>query len=785
MKMTRRALLASASLICAIPALASPAPLYKRSGQPIPERVRDLLQRMTLDEKVAQLCCLWMNKRMLVDVGTFAFSPERAAKAIPHGIGQIGRPSDLAGSARYLTNSFREPEDMVNFINAVQKYAVENTRLGIPVLFHEETAHGLAVKGATSFPIPPALGSTWDPELVEACFTLTARQARLRGVTVALSPVLDLVRDPRWGRSEELFGEDPHHVGVMGAAAVKGLQGPARPIAPDRLFATLKHFVHGMPQNGLNIGPSDMSERLLREAYLPPFMAAVKQANAAIIMPSYNEVGGVPSHANADLLQKTGRGLLGFKGAYFSDYGGVAELASLHGMAEDPDGATILALNAGVDADLPEGSNYLRLAKLVKDGRVPLANVDAAVARVLAMKFEAGLFENPYVDPERAAAVLDDPAAIPLARKAAQKAIILLKNDGVLPLDASKTLRIALVGPNSVTPLLGGYSGWPKQTVGVMEGMRAAAGPNVTIEQSDGVWINVPVPHGVRPEVQTIRKIPQAENEARIAAAVEVARRSDVVVLVVGDNEQITRETVTMVNPGDRSSLGLYGDQDALVDAMLACGKPVIAVLLNGRPLATTKLAQSAHALIEGWYLGEQGGHAVADVLFGKVNPGGKLAVSIPRSMGELPAFYNRHPSADHVPYVEGKRRALYPFGYGLSYTTFELSVPRLSKTRIGADERFAVEVDVSNTGKREGDEVVQVYIRDIVSSVPRPVLELKAFRRVTLAPSGTATVRFELGPEALGFWDKAMKWSVEPGAFMISTGNSSDNLKSAKLLVV
>ncbi|MTV36302.1 glycoside hydrolase family 3 N-terminal domain-containing protein [Duganella radicis] len=783
MKMTRRTLLATTGLALALPALGASLPVYRRSGAPISERVRDLLGRMTLDEKVAQLCCMWMTKVSIVERETFAFSPEKAARVIPHGIGQIARPSDLAGSGRFQTKSFREPEDAVAFVNAVQRFAIEQTRLGIPVLFHEETAHGLAVKGGTSFPIPPALGSTWDPVLVEQCFAIAGRQARRRGVTVGLSPVLDLLRDPRWGRSEEFFGEDPYHVGQMGAAAVRGLQGTARPIGPDKVFATLKHFVHGMPQNGLNIGPSDMSERTLRDSYLPPFKAAI-DAKAAIVMPSYNEVGGVPSHANTQLLQQTGRGLLGFQGAYFSDYSAVGEIAELHGMAGDAEGAAVLAMRAGVDADLPEGSSYQKLAKLVQAGRVPQASVDAAVGRILALKFEAGLFEHPYADPQRAADVLNDPQAVTLARTAAQKAVVLLKNDGVLPLDAAAGTRIALIGPNSVKPMLGGYSGWPKAAVGVLEGLRQA-GANVTIEQSDGVWITPPLAEGVRPEAPVIRQVPAADNRARIAAAVEVARRSDLVVLVVGDNEQVTREAVAAVLPGDRNSLNLYGDQDALVEAIFGCGKPVVGVLLNGRPLTVNRLAEKANALIEGWYLGEQGGNAVADVLFGKVNPGGKLAVSFPRSVGELPAFYNRHPSADRVPYVEGKRTPLYPFGYGLSFTTFELSAPRLAKDRIGSGEGFSVEVEVVNTGKRDGDEVVQVYVRDLVSSVPRPVLELKAFRRIALPVGGRTTVRFDLGPDALAFWDAAMKWVVEPGTFVISAGNSSDRLKSVKLVVV
>jgi beta-glucosidase len=380
--------------------------------------------------------------------------------------------------------------------------------------------------------------------------------------------------------------------------------------------------------------------------------------------------------------------------------------------------------------------------------------------------------------------VLNDPQAVALARTAAQKAVVLLRNDGVLPLDASRGMRIALIGPNSVKPMLGGYSGWPKAAVGVLEGLRQAGG-NVTIEQSDGVWITPPVAEGVRPEVPVIRKVPAADNQARIAAAVEVAKRADVVVLVVGDNEQVTREAVAAIVPGDRNSLNLYGDQDALVEAMLACGKPVVTVLLNGRPLAVNRLAEKSNALVEGWYLGEQGGNAIADVLFGKVNPGGKLAVTFPRSVGEVPAFYNRHPSADRVPYVEGKRTPLYPFGYGLSYTTFDVSAPRLSKDRIGRNDTFAIEVDVANTGKRDGDEVVQIYVRDTVSSVPRPVLELKAFRRVSVPAGGRMTVRFDLGPDALAFWDRALKWVVEPGTFVISAGNSSDRLKSTKLVVV
>ncbi|HUD95095.1 MAG TPA: glycoside hydrolase family 3 N-terminal domain-containing protein [Sphingobium sp.] len=783
-RFSRRAVLASATMLAPVaPAWGASGPRYRDARAPVADRVADLLGRMILEEKVAQLCALWMTKSKIMDPETGAFSPEKAAAAIPHGIGQMSRPSDTMGTTRFMTDPYRTPEDAVAFMNAVQNYAVEQTRLGIPLLFHEETAHGLAVQDATNFPIPPALGSTWDPDLVEQVFTVIARQARMRGVTVGLSPVVDLMRDPRWGRSEEFFGEDPYLVGEMGTAAVRGLQGRTRPIGKDRIFATLKHYVHGTPQGGINIAPADMSKRTLRTTYLPPFKAAIK-AGAALIMPSYNEVAGVPAHMDRALLQDDGRKLMGFQGSYFSDYHGIERLASAHHVAADKDEAAILAIKAGVDVDLPDGSCYGGLAALVRAGRVPEASIDAAVARVLALKFEAGLFEQPYADPKRAARVLDDPAAAALARKTAEKALVLLKNDGILPLDPQKPLKLAVIGPNSAQALRGGYAGAPKHTVSIVEGLRAGSGKAVTIEQADGVWIDMPVKPGWRPETAPIRRVKDSDNKARIAEAVEVARRSDVIMLVVGDNEQITREAVVSALPGDRSTLSLFGDQDALVEAMLALGKPVIGLLLNGRPLAVNRLAEAANALVEGWYPGEQGGHAVADMLFGRVNPGGKLTVSFPRSAGELPAWYDRQPTADPYPYVEGKRQPLFPFGYGLSYTSFTLSEPRLSQPKIGRNDPFFVELDLTNSGARAGDEVVQLYVRDEVSSVPRPMLELKAFRRITLKPGEKRTVRFDLTPDSLAFWDSEMNWTVEPGIFTISTGNSSEKLSQVKLTV-
>lgn len=789
----RQIVLLAISIVIAAPLFAQSKeiykdPIYKDPGAPENARVQDLLARMTLEEKAAQMQSMWAGKAGIVNAdGTF--SAEKARTTLANGIGQIGRPSDFMGSPRFQNERFRSIDETVAFVNATQRFLLEHTRLGIPALFHDETAHGYMASDTTIFPIPPALGSTWDPELVEQVFTVAGREARLRGATVALSPVLDLMRDPRYGRVEEFFGEDPYLVAQMGIAAVRGQQGRSRPLGQDRIFVTLKHFVHGSPEGGLNIAPADMSERTLRETYLVPFAEVIKAADPAIIMPSYNEVGGVPSHANIELLQKTGRVRLGFKGAYFSDYTAITNLITQHKVAANNDDAAVMALNAGVDAELADGRAYARLPELVRSGRVAQAKIDAAVARILALKFEAGLFEHPYLDARRAQRETNTAADIQLARKAAQKSLILLKNDGVLPLDAKARLKLAVIGPNAVEPLFGGYSGDNRKAVGILAGLKAAVGANIAIEQADGVWITTPNTND--PSHAALTPVSAADNATRIAAAVKVAERSDVILLVVGDNPTIAREALTitrptgpLVLPGDRDTLGLFGDQDKLIEAMLATGKPVVALLLNGRPLATVRLAEKANALLEGWYLGQEGGNAFADVLFGKVSPGGKLPVSVPRSAGELPIFYNRHPSADVHAYIEGKREPLFPFGYGLSYTTFDISAPRLSKPQIGVGESITVEADVTNTGKRAGDKVVQLYLRDDISSVPRPILELKGFQRVTLQPGERRTVQFQLSPDALAFWNIDMKWLVEPGTFTISVGNSSSALKSTTLTI-
>ncbi|WP_196221829.1 glycoside hydrolase family 3 protein [Sphingobium sp. CAP-1] len=618
-RMTRRTLL-TGSMLAAVPASGAMRRLpYRDSMLPISDRVADLLGRMTLEEKVAQMRCLWFGKATICETDG-RFSPAKAATALADGIGQIGRPSDTAGSARFKRDHFRSLDETISFINATQAFLVEKTRLGIPALFHEETAHGLAVPGATVFPSPPALGSSWDPDLIEQVFTVTAREGRLRGATVGLSPVIDLARDSRYGRVEEMFGQDPYHVGQMGLAAVRGLQGRKRPIADDRIFATLKHFLHASPQGGINLSPADLHERGLRETYLQPFRRAISEGDAAIIMPSYNEVLGIPAHANNGLLQTIGREQFGFKGAYFSDYNGVTNLVTHHHVAAGNDDAAVIAIEAGIDAELPEGKAYALLPALVRAGRVSEDRIDAAVSHILALKFEAGLFERPYLDLRAARRNINRPDDVALARHAARKSVILLKNDDILPIDPQSRRHIAVIGSLAEHALFGGYSGENDKATSLLAGLRGAL-PAARIEYAPGVRIVAPLQPGERDNLSPIRPADPDENERLMAEAVELAARADMVILTVGDVPQITREAIYPEAPGDRVTIGLFGDQDRLVDRVLAVGKPVIAVLHNGRALAVSRLAQGADALLEAWYLGQEGGNALADIIVGNFTP--------------------------------------------------------------------------------------------------------------------------------------------------------------------
>jgi beta-glucosidase len=747
----------------------SGVPAYRNARLPVERRVRDLLRRMTLEEKAAQMRCVWEGKAETLVDGKGRFDPARAARHFRDrpGLGQVGRPSDAGGGL--------DPRENAELTNAIQKFFVEKGRLGIPVIFHEECLHGQAAPGATSFPQPIGLGATFDPELVERVFEATAAEARARGTHQALTPVVDVARDPRWGRVEETYGEDPYLVAAMGVAAVRGFQGDGRFRDKKRVIATLKHFAaHGQPESGTNCAPVNVSERLLREVFLHPFREAIRKGKAVSVMASYNEIDGVPSHANRWLLRDVLRREWGFKGFVVSDYYAIRELAErpeLFGnhLAEDGRRAAALAAKAGVNIELPEPDCYLHLVELVKKGVLKESLLDELVAPMLLWKFKLGLFDDPYTDPEEAVRISGCEAHRALALEAARKTITLLKNDNrTVPLDPRRVRTLAVIGPNADRVLLGGYSGRPKRFVTLLEGIRARAG-KVRMLHHEGCRITV---GGSWQEDKVVTPDP-AEERKRIAAAVRVARRADAVVLALGGNEQTSREAWARNHLGDRSSLDLVGLQDELVDAVAATGKPVVAFLFNGRPLSIRNLAEKAQAIFECWYLGQETGQAAAEALFGDINPGGKLPITIPRSVGHLPAFYNHKPAARRG-YLFDEVGPLYPFGFGLSYTTFSFGPPRLEKQSIRRGESTVVRVDVTNTGPVAGEEVVQLYIRDRVSSVTRPVKELKGFGRVPLAPGQTETVVFEITPERLAFYDIDMKYRVEPGEFEILTGNSS-----------
>jgi beta-glucosidase-like glycosyl hydrolase len=752
---------------------------YRDPAQPVEIRVQDLLSRMTLEEKVAQTLGIWKDKeRITEDDG--AFSPAKAKAAIPHGIGELARPSELRDTPRAVRPG---PRENALFLNAAQKWLVEQTRLGIPALTHEEALHGLTAPRGTHFPIPIGLASSWDPALLERVMSVAALEARARGTHHVLSPVLDLARDPRWGRTEETYGEDPYLVSRLGVAAIRGYQGTSPALAKDKVFATAKHFAaHGPHEGGINTAPSFFAERVMREQYLFPFQAAVEEAGVATVMPSYNEIDGIPSHKNRWLLEQVLRREWGFRGLVVSDYFAIEQMQTLHHVAEDLDDAARQALAVGVDIELPDPKAYSSLAEQVRAGRVSEAVLDRAVARVLRAKFLAGLFEDPYVDPDRAEAVSNTAEHQALALEAARRSLVLLKNDhALLPLDRKKVRTVAVIGPNAKGVRLGGYSSVPGRGVDVLDGIKQKAGPGVQVLYAEGVRITEHEPNWTADKV--VFGDPE-KNRRRIADAAAVARRADVAVVVIGTNESTSREAWADDHLGDVADLRLSSQQDDLVSAVRATGKPVVVLLINGRPLAIPRVAETVPAILEGFYLGQEGGTAVGEVLFGDVNPGGKLPISFPRDAGQLPVYYDRKPTSFRS-YLDMPREPLFAFGHGLSYTTFRIDNVKVSPAKIGPEGRATVTADVANTGGRPGDEVVQLYLRDRVSSVTRPVRELRGFERVSLAPGEKRTVTFTLGPEALGLLDERMVRVVEPGLFDVMVGSGPTSLTTVALEVV
>ncbi len=755
-------------------------PIYKNPARSAAMRVRDLLARMTLDEKAAQMMCVWQKKsETLLDAdGNFNLKKAKAAFKHGHGLGQVGRPSD-AGKGK-------NAREMAELTNAIQKFFLENTRLGIPVMFHEECLHGHAGVGSTSFPQPIGLGATFNPELVESLYAMTAEETRVRGAHQALTPVVDVARDPRWGRVEETFGEDPYLVTQLGVAAVRGFQGDGAFNDKKRVIATLKHFAaHGQPESGMNCAPGNFSMRVLRETFLYSFKEAIQKAGAISVMASYNEIDGVPSHASKWLLRDVLRREWGFKGFVVSDYYAIWELSyrpDTHGhfVAKDKKEACALAVKAGVNIDFPEPDCYLHLAKLVREDVLKESDLDNLVAPMLFWKFKMGLFDDPYVDPDEAERIVGSEKNAKLALQAARETITLLKNtNGLLPLNPSKIKTLAVIGPNADREMLGGYSGKPKFYTSLLEGIRAKVGDRVQVPYSEGCKITV----GGSWNQDLVTPSHPEDDRRQIQEAFQVAQHADVIVLAIGGNEQTTREAWSRNHMGDRTRLGLIGRQQELVTAMLSTGKPVIVFLFNGSPLSIQYLQENVSAIFECWYLGQETGHAVADVLFGDYNPTGKLPITIPRSVGHIPAFYNYKPSARRG-YIFETAEPLYPFGFGLSYTTFTFKNVRLAKNQIRTNQSTRVLVDVKNTGKRAGTEVVQMYIRDCVSSVTRPVKELKGFTKIALRPNETRTVALDITPESLAFYDIHMKYVVEPGDFEIMVGNSSRDADLQKVIL-
>jgi beta-glucosidase len=753
--------------------LPAQTPLYKNPSLAIEARVQDLLGRMTTEEKILQMLCYsGMNQKSFDPRGGLVDSVNNYY--LSRGVGFCG------ADGRDMT--MREQAEIAN---KIQKFLLEKSRLGIPAIDLAEGLHGYMAAGATSFPQAIALASTWDTTLVEQVYAAAAREARARGSQQFLSPVIDLGREPRWGRFEETFGEDPWLVSRMGLAAVHGFQGRTIPIGKEHVAVTLKHFAgHGQPEGGRNTAPVNFSERIFRETHLYPFEVAVKQGHARSIMASYNEWDGVPNHINKKLLTDILRGEWGFNGYVMSDGGGIRMLQYAHRVAETDAEVGLVALAAGIDMEL-DGfeSCFHHLFELARTGKVSIKEIDRAAANVLRVKFELGLFEYPFVAADQVEKITNSPAHKALALKAAREAMVLLKNDeNLLPFDSTIVKTLAVIGPNAADIHLGGYSAVPMQGTSVLAGLQKQAPKGIKVLYAEGCKI------ATNPRCDWLvdgNPIPNSreDDQRLIAEAAQAAAKADAILLVLGDNELTCREAWNETHLGDVDNLDLPGRQNELARAVLAAGKPVAVLLLNGRPLTINELAATIPAIIEGWYLGQETGLAVADVLFGRVNPSGKLTATFPRSVGQLPCYYNRRPTQNRS-YVLADNSPLYHFGHGLSYTTFAYSNLRLSAPTIPMNRDFTVEVDVTNTGARAGDEIVQLYICDKIGSLPRNIIDLRDFQRVSLKPGETRTVRFVVPPEKLSFLNIDMQRVVEPGVFEIMVGRSSADYLSADLVV-
>lgn len=751
-------------------------PLYKQATVPVEDRVKDLVGRMTVEEKVGQLCCPlgWeMYTKTKNGVVASDLYKERM-KAMP--IGSFWAVLRADPWTQKTLETGLNPELSAKALNALQKYAVEETRLGIPVLFAEECPHGHMAIGTTVFPTSLAQASTWNEELMYKMGEAIALEARSQGANIGYGPVLDIAREPRWSRMEETFGEDPVLTSNLGVAFMKGMQGNDQSDG-KHLFSTLKHFAaYGIPEAGHNGARANVGMRQLFSDYLPPFKKAV-EAGVGTIMTSYNSIDGVPCTSNKYLLTDVLRDQWGFKGFVYSDLTSIEGIVGAR-VAKDNKEAAVLALKAGLDMDLGGNAYGKNLKKAFEEGSITMEDLDRAVANVLRLKFRMGLFENPYVSPEQAKQLVRSKAHKELAREVAREGIVLLKNDGVLPLKKNIG-SIAVIGPNAdmMYNQLGDYTAPQEreEIVTVLDGIRKAVSPSTKVNYVKGC---------------AIRDV----TASNIPAAVEAARAADAVVLVVGGSSARDFKTKYIgtgaadvstdgiqVLPDmdcgegyDRSTLRLLGDQEPLLEALAATGKPLVVVYIQGRTLNMNLASEKAQALLTAWYPGEQGGTAIADVLFGDYNPAGRLPVSVPRSEGQLPLFYSQ---GKQRAYVESEGTPLYAFGYGLSYTKFEYSQLEMQKGN-GKDALQTVSCTVTNTGDRDGEEVVQLYICDKVASVSQSPILLKAFERITLKKGESKKVTFTLGEEELSLYNMEMKQVVEPGDFKVMVGAASDDIR-------
>lgn len=741
--------------------------LYQNPQAPVEDRVEDLLSRMTLEEKVGQMNQCVGVEHFRANMATLTEDDLRTNTANAFYPGMV--PEDLETLTRDgLIGSFLHVLT-IEEANHLQSLAMQS-RLGIPLIFGIDAIHGNAnAPDNTVYPTNIGLACAFDPQMAYTIARQTAREMRAMNMHWTFNPNVEVARDPRWGRCGETFGEDPYLVTLLGVESVKGYQGNLD--STDDVLACIKHFVGGsQPLNGTNGAPFDASERTLRETFFPPFEAGVR-AGAGSLMTSHNEVNGIPAHCSRRLMTDVLRGEWDFDGFIVSDWDDIEHIHDLHHAAESNKEAFCRSILAGMDMHMHGPEWTPAVVELVREGRIPESRIDESVRRILTAKFRLGLFEHPYADPATSMQVRLCPEHRATALDAARKSIVLLKNDGLLPLAPGKYKKIMVTGINADDEnILGDWSARqrPENVVTVLEGLRAIA-PDAEITFVDQGWD------------------PRNMSPAAVDSAVAAAADADLNIVVAGEYMMRYRWTDrTCGEDTDRSDIDLVGLQNELIQRVAATGRPTILILINGRPLGVEWAAENLPAIIEAWEPGMQGGTAIAEILYGHTNPSAKLAITIPRSVGQTQMVYNHKPSMYFHPVVVTKPGPLYPFGHGLSYTTYTYSPVTLDRTEIAPDGTLTASVDVTNTGDRPGDEIVQLYLRDDYSSVTRPVKELKDFARISLQPGQTRTVRFTITPDKLRFLDEDMQPVVEPGTFTVMIGPSSDDkgLKTATFTV-